>query len=124
MWQFLFFIIFILLIQGLSKILEKETKKRNSEEKPVTEEELEKYFETLGFPTLRIPKPKREKPPEKKKEEKVEVPVIKEEKPLLKPEISKIEKKILPEFLLERLEEGIILSEILGPPKALRKPRW
>jgi len=138
MWQLLFFVIFIFLIQGLSKVLEKETKKRRPQEKPASEE-IEEYFESIGFPTIRMPVPKKERPAEKKKIE-VEVPAIKE-KPVLKPEIPKIKEEILslfslkpqipkikeeilPLFSLEKIEEGIILSEILGLPKSLRKPRW
>lgn len=114
MWQLLFFIILILLIQGLSKILEKETNKKEPKE------EIEKYFETLGFPTIRIP-PKKEKPP-KLEEKKMEAqpPIIKEERPVLKEKISEIKEEISPLFPPGKLEEGIILSEILGPPKASR----
>lgn len=85
-------------------------------------EEEEEILETLGLP-LPIP---REKPKEKieeapiliqKEEVKPEIEVTPVE-PLPKPEISPETKP--PEFLSsDKLEEGIILSIILGPPKAL-----
>ncbi len=124
MWRFLFFIIFILLIQGLFKLLEKGEKEEELEEKPTTEEELKKYFEALGLP-VRVPTSKKEKIPKKKEEiEEVKPSIIRpsaveEKRPIPTPKI-KTEEEILTYFPSEKLEEGIILSEILGPPKSLK----
>lgn len=121
MWQFLFFIIFILLIQGLFKLLEKE---EELEERPTTEEKLKKYFEALGLP-IEVPTSKKEKILKKKEEIEEAKPsiirpsAVEEKRPIPTPKIE-VEEKILTYFPSEKLEEGIILSEILGPPKSLK----
>lgn len=113
------------MMQSLSKLLEKEAKKRRSQEGPVSEEELKDYFENLEFPHREIPIPEKRAPLPK-----VEPPIAprfpeKIEKRIEAPvaiEAPKIEEKEF-ELDLEDLEQGIILSEILSPPKAFRSSR-
>ena len=124
MWRFLLFITFIILIQRLIKTLQEQQR----EQPEPTEDEIRNYFQSLGFPPPEEipPKPKPEKPKEpvivKKaiKEPGVEITELKPRRIEPSPkQIEKIEKKVSV-FSTDKLEEGIILSEILGPPKAYR----
>jgi hypothetical protein len=122
-WQFLIFIIFILLLRKASRTLEEQ---RKEQQKEPTEEEIKNLFQTLGFP------PPQEIPPEPKPERAEEPVIVKKEikkpevkiaelKPAkIKPPPKQVEeaKEELLTFSQDKLEEGIILSEILGPPKA------
>ena len=128
MFRFLIFLIIILLIQKKLKALQERQKQQQEEP---TEKEIKHYFQSLGFPPP-------EEIPSKPKQEKTKEPVIVQKK-IKKPEIKIAEiestkhklplkeiedpKERLPSFLTDKLEEGIILSEILGPPKAYRSCR-
>ena len=124
MFRFLLFLIFIILIQRMLKTAQEQQK----EQKEPTKDEIKKYFLTLGFPAPEEsqPKPPREKPRQPlivKKEMKeagvkIAEPKPKKAKPIIKQEEEAEER--LPIFSRDKLEEGIILSEILGPPKAYR----
>ncbi len=126
MWRFLLFVIFIILIQRLTRVLQEQQKE---EQREPAKEKINELFKTLGFP---LPE---ETPPEPKSErlESPKEPVI-VKKEIKKPEVeiaefkpTKIEpppkrteeeEEELPAFSTDKLEEGIVLSEILGPPKA------
>lgn len=105
--------LFILFMFILQIFLTKAAKKQR--ELPSSEEEIGDIFETLGFP----------KPPVQPK--RVEPEIIKPQVPeeIIPPEeIKKVpailaeETKKEPYLSRETLEEGIVLSVILGPPKA------
>ena len=125
MWRFLLFIIFIILIQKLSKALQEQQKEQQKE---TTKEKVEDIFQTLGFPLPEEippePKPVRPKEPAiikkeiKKPEPEIKIPEFKP--PEIIPEPKQIEeaKEELPTFSTDKLVEGIVLSVILGPPKA------
>ena len=123
MWQFLIFIIFILLLQRLSKNLEEQRRQQQEEEK---EEKIKDFFQTLGFPLPEEipPKPKPEEPKEpaviKKEIKKPEAGIAELKPEKVEPRGKEIEEdeEELPTFSEDKLEEGIILSAILGPPKA------
>ena|GEM_PF-1281398 len=123
MFRFLTFLIFIILIQRLIKTLQGQQKKQTEP----TEEEIKNYFQSLGFP------PPRELPLKPKPEKPKQPSIVKRE--IKKPEVRIPELKLarveapqkeiieeadaeLPTFSEDKLEEGIILSEILSPPKA------
>ena len=128
MWRFLTFLIFIILIQRLLKSLQEQQK----EQKQPTEQELKNYFQGLGFPREEEipaeskPEPKPEKPKQpvivKKEAKELEVETA-EPKPV---EIEFLPKKAeeveeeLPDFSTDKLEQGIVFSAILGPPKAYK----
>lgn len=119
----------------ISGILKKRTKqpeedKRQPYPKPPPEPEKrteleERILEALGFP---VPKPApAPAPPLVKKKPKLQ-PVILEKKPAAEikapptPAVIKTEEKAIPAPLVfspDKLEEGIILSTILGPPKSI-----
>ena len=122
MFRFLLFITFLILIQKLIKTLQEQQK----EQKEPSEEETKDYFQSLEFPTPEeIPSE-----PKQEKLEKLKEPVI-AKREIKRPEIKIAEFKPtrievppkqaeeeLPTFSQDKLEEGIILSAILGPPKA------
>ena len=122
MWQFLTFIIFIILIQKLVKTLQEQQK----EQKEPTEEELRNYFQTLGLPLPEEippePKPKRPKQPAiaKKEIKEPEIKVAELEPVKIEPLPKQAEEpeEELVTFSTDKLEEGIVLSVILGPSKA------
>ena len=123
MFRFLIFLIFIIFIQRLFKTLQEQQREQPKEP---AEEEIKNYFQTLGFPAPE------EIPPEPKLERPKQPPIVKEEdrKPQVKlaelkpakiePQPEQIEKpkEELLSFSTDKLEQGIILSAILGPPKA------
>ena len=128
MFRFLTFLIFIILIQKLLKTL-KEQQKQQQEP---TEDEIKNYFQSLGFP------PPEELPVQSKPESPEQPPLVKRE--IKKPEVEVSElkpvkikapckeiieetKEELPDFSEDKLEQGIILSEILSPPKAYQNRR-
>lgn len=123
MWQLLLFIIILIVFQKLSKTLQQQQEQQQRES---GEEKIGDLFKTLGFPLPEEipPKPEWKKPEEplivKRKVKKPEVKIT-ELKPL-KPELPPEEAEVLKEeelaFPQDKLEQGIILSEILGPPKA------
>ena len=119
MFRFLLFITFLILIQKLIKTLQEQQK----EQKEPSEEETKDYFQSLGFPPPREippqPKPERPKEPVIAKRE-IKRPEIKiaEFKPTRIEVPPKQAEEELPTFSQDKLEEGIILSAILGPPKA------
>ena len=123
MWQFLIFIMFILLLQKFSKNLEEQRKQQEEETK---EEKIGDLFQTLGFPLPEETPPRPEwKMPKEPAIVKKEIKRPEAEIAELKPEkietpIKQIEEaeEELPTFSEDKLQEGIILSEILGPPKA------
>ena len=124
------FILFILLLILLHKLNKSIKEQQGRQEEEPSEEEIRDYFKTLGFPV-----PEEETP--KLKQEKLK------EKLIVKREIKTTEKKVadlkptvteapykpleetqeLPSLTQDKLEEGIILSEILGPPKAYQSRR-
>ena len=124
MWQLLLFIIFIILIQKLNKGL-KEQGQQERRKPSSSEETLKDIFQTMGFP---LP----EELPTKPKPEKPKKPVIKKtarepEIKITQQESAKLETLAAPleettEELLalsqDKLEQAIILTEILSPPKA------
>lgn len=99
MWPFLIFIIFLIVFSYLSKVLEQQQEK----------EKIEKQPSQIGLPLL-----------EEARQPKPQIITIKE----ALPEAVQIQEKIQEEaeepsyFSMDKLEEGIILSIILGPPKA------
>lgn len=123
MWQLLLFIIFFFLIQKFSKTLEEQQKK---EERKPAEERMKDLLETLGFPFPQEipPQPKKERPEEpvivRKEIKKPEVKIIELKPAKLEPPPERVEetKEGLPTFSQDKLEEGIILSVILGAPRA------
>jgi hypothetical protein len=128
MFRFLTFLIFIILIQRLIKTLQGQQK----EQPEPTEDEIKDYFQNLGFPPPRElplkPKPEISKQPSivKREIKKAEVKIseVKPEKIEAAPkEITEEAKEELPTFSEDKLEEGIILSEILSPPKAYQMRR-
>jgi hypothetical protein len=122
MFRFLTFLIFIILIQKLLKTLQEQQKQQPEP----TEKEIKDYFQNLGFP------PPEELPAEPSREMLKQPVIVKEEikQPGPKPELKPVkaeapQKEIIEEtkqewlvFSEDKLEEGIILSEILSPPKA------
>ena len=125
MFRFLIFLIIILLIQRKLKALQEQQK--GQQEAP-TEEETKHYFQSLGFPPPEeIPsEPKQEKAKEpvivqkQIKRPEVKIAELKPIKFKLPPEETEEAEEQLPSYSADKLEEGIILSEILGPPKAYR----
>ena len=123
MWRFLLFIIFIILIQRLSKSLQEQQKEQQKEE---AEDRIENLFQTLGFPLPEKvpPQPKPEKPkepPVKKKDTKrPEVITTQFKPPEIKPQSNQLEEtqEELVTFSTDKLTEGVILAVILGSPKA------
>jgi hypothetical protein len=124
MFRFLLFLIFIILIQRLLKTLQ-EQKKQQQEE--AGKDKFEDIFQTLGFPFPQevTPEPEPEKPKQpsvvkmeiKKPEIKIpELKSVKIEAP--RKEITEEVKEELLALSEDKLEEGIVLSEILGLPKA------
>lgn len=117
----------IFLIWFISSQTKRKTKKTFPEEE--TDSEVGKdILETLGFPFPRIPK----KYPTEKKKEKI-VPVQSKVKEELKPKLEVTEPTLtvgikqpsLELFSLDKLQEGIIFSVVLGPPKSKNfLPRW
>jgi hypothetical protein len=122
MFRFLIFLTFIILIQKLLKSLQEQQK----EQAEPNEEEIRDYFQTLGFPPPReippAPKPEKPKKPliEKKKIKSLEAEFAQVKPVKIKPAPKQTEdrEEELSITLRDKLEEGIILSEILGPPKA------
>jgi hypothetical protein len=131
MFRFLTFLILILLIQRWLKSLQ-EQQEQQKEQKEPTEKEAKDYFQILGFPPAEElpPKPKLEKPKEpvvtvKKEVEKTELKIAELKPVKIEPSPQQIEEieEQLPDFSSDKLEQGIILSEILGPPKAYQTRR-
>lgn len=140
MQQLIIFIIFIILFQWLSKAIHKQQEQQQEKEPPAGPQKdrrrsgVEELFESLGFSLPEeIPSaPKQEKvvmpQSEINRNVKKRKPEIRLEPPKVNPEKDKIPYRQeeepassgLPEFSRDKLEEGIILSEILGPPKAYR----
>ena len=130
MFRFLTFLILILLIQRWLKSLQEQQEQQKEQEEP-TEKEVKDYFQFLGFPPAEElpPKPELEKPKQpaivKKKVKRIKEEVI-EAKPAeikLAPEKTEEAEELLPALSTDKLQEGIILSEILGPPKAYQTRR-
>jgi len=121
MFQLLFFLIFIIFIEILAKKIE-EAQKKESKEK-------EKQYDIFGLPPPEFPLPQTK--PKVQKAKKVPITKIeaekitpKEEKPkevlVIKPTVKSEIESIL-DLDTKKLETAIILSEILSPPKALRR---
>ena len=130
MFRFLTFLILILLIQRWLKSLQ-EQQGQQKEQKEPTEKEVKDYFQILGFPPAEElpPKPKLEEPKQpdivKKKvkglrEEAIEPKPV--ETKLAPKKTEEVEEELLA-FSSDELEQGIIFSEILGPPKAYQTRR-
>ena len=123
MLRFLTFLIYIILIQKLLKNLQEQQKEQ---QKQPTEQEIKDYFQTLGFPppeeTPPEPEPERPKQPVIAKQEikKPELEIVEPKSVKIEPQFQEIEEsqEELLTFSTDKLEEGIILSEILGLPKA------
>lgn len=113
--ELLFWLIIILIWIFISLL--KRTKTIPTKEEPSPPpKEWEEILETLGFPIP--PKPE---PPREIKLKLKEAPVVLETRTEKPPSIKIEEKRAEKEkvaFLTDRWEEGIILSTILGPPKA------
>ncbi len=114
---FTFLIILIFIFRGLSKLMKNTAKEEQEEARP---EEWKQYFEAIGIPPVKEEKEVPQMPPPLSREaEKIAV-----EPTPLKTEIKKREfgsefpASIIPSLSLDKVREGIILSEILGPPKA------
>ncbi len=120
MFRFLIFLIFIILIQRLLKTLQEQQKQQQEP----TEKEIKNYFQALGLPPIKElpPEPRPEKakqPPIRIKKPEVKIPELKPVKmKAMHKEMIEETKEELPVFSEDKLEEGIILSAILGPPKA------
>jgi len=118
MFHLLFLIFFIILMQILSKKLEEVKQKEEKSQKP---------YDIFALPPPEFPLPQT-KPKEVKKiplaKIETEKIVPKEEKPkqmqVFKPKVKSEIESIL-DLDKEKLETAIILSEILSPPKALRR---
>lgn len=122
----LIFWLIVISIWLFSNLLKK--KQPTADRKP--EEKLKDIFKTLGFPVPEIPQSQQENIP--KPEIKPSTYIVDKEKELKKvlkekfkktvqtpPEIATAEKEKPPlDFSLDKLKEGIILSVLLGPPKA------
>lgn len=127
MGRFLIFIIFLILLRKFVENLQKQQKQEQEEPR---EKEIDNYFQALGFPPPEEikPEPKLRLRPEKPKEPvtiKKEIKKTETITPKLKPtqvmpslEQTEKTKEELLVFSQEKLQEGIILSIILGPPKA------
>lgn len=118
-------IIFIWVFSALKK-----TRRKDSKSGEKTPSELEKkILEALGMSFPEIPEPAIQKPPEPKIEEKIhyvekemeakapcEVP-----KPAITTVIAEETERESPDLsTVENLQEGVVFSVILGPPKAYR----
>lgn len=114
-------IILIFIFRGLSKLAER-ARKEEEEKKEPHPQEWKRYFEKIGIP-----------PAEEKEEILLPVLSVKAKKTKIKPVPSKREIKKegailkspplkIPTLSLDKVREGIILSEILGPPRAKNKP--
>ena len=118
---FIIFIVVIFIFQALGQVLTKRQKQTTPQgEKPSKGKTIEDILKTLGFPPIEeeppaeviVEKKKEEKPKIEKavggkpQEEEKTVPALAEKLP---------EKEFLP---LDKLEEAIIYSTIIGPPKA------
>lgn len=113
-------IILIFIFRGLSKLME-NVHREEEKEKP-SPEEWKQYFERIGIPPLEKEKEALPPPPTPAEAKKVEVRHV--------PLKTKIKKEKAPSQLpplkipslsldsLDKLKEGIVLSEILGPPRA------
>lgn len=136
------FYIIIALIWIVSMILKARGKKGG--EVPPSEEEVEEYFRTIGLPPQELPtryEPTRPEVPLPPKREPIRPQPAEAKRPIPKVKAPEIKKEIKKEPLLpkevpvqkipplaktltkEQLQEGIILSTILGPPRAHRNLR-
>lgn len=106
MWRLLLFLIFIILFQRFSKALQEQQEKQQKEEQEIPPQ----------------PKPEKPKKPVIIKREikrpEVEIAEFRPTRIELPPKQTEEAKEQLPTLSTDKLEEGIILSEILGPPKA------
>ncbi|MCM8795917.1 MAG: hypothetical protein NC928_04470 [Candidatus Omnitrophica bacterium] len=121
MWQFLSFLLLIIIMHILL---------RTREEQKNTQQETKEERRTIwGFPPLEFPLPEPEPQPKKERPKEIPLAEIKKSKITPQEKSSSISPSVLslkPEIKAgidldkEKLEEAIILSEILGPPKARR----
>ena len=128
MFRFLIFLILIILMQRFIKTLQEQQQKeqQKKQQQEPTEDEVRNYFQILGFPLPEEipiePKPERQKEPviTKKEIKKTEVGVSEDKPEKPEPKLKQKEVKKEEVFILsaDKLEEGILLSEILAPPKA------
>lgn len=122
MWQLILLFIFIILLQRLSKTLQEQP--RRGQQGEVSRKKIEDLFQILGFPLPEEIPPKPERPKEpiivKRKTKKPEVEIAELKPAKIEPLPEQVEKtkEGLPTFSQDKLQEGIILSVILGPPKA------
>lgn len=113
-------IILIFIFRGLSKLIENARREEKKEEPHP--EEWERYFESMGIP-----------PPVEEEKEAPKLPPLlpKVEKKAVEPAplktkikkeelISELPPLKIPSLSLDKVREGIILAEILGPPLAKR----
>lgn len=112
-------IILIFIFRGLLKL--KERARREEEKEKPHPQEWKRYFEGIGIPPVEKEKevPSALLSREVKKVKVKPAPLkreIKKEEPILEPPPS-----IIPTLSLDKVREGIILSEILGAPRATRK---
>lgn len=128
MWRLLIFIISIILLKRFFESLQKQYEQQ--QETPG--EKSNNLFETLGFPVVEeIPaQPKPEQMPKKPviasreiKKPKLEPIGLKPAKVEPLPKQTEEAKQKLPFRSPDKLKEGIILSAILGPPKAYQLRR-
>ena len=124
MWQLFLFLILIIVFHKLSKVLQEQ---QEQQQKKSGEGKVRELFQTLGFPlpeeTVPLPKPQKPRPGKQEKiwkpaEEDAKLELTQPAKLQLPSEpVEKTEREPIV-FYRDKLEEGIILSEILGPPKA------
>ncbi len=118
---FLIFIIVMFLLQAVGQILTRRKRHFPREEKPPQEATLEDILERLGFPM--------EKPPLEEKPAEIEIEEASELEKAEEVKTGSEDEKIpepLPDKIPEKegilsfdkLEEAIIYSAIIGPPKA------
>lgn len=108
----------------------KKTRRKDSDSGKETPSEFEKkILEALGISFPKIPEPAIQKPPEPKIEEKIHYVEKKREPkaprdvpklPVAKVIVEETEREFPDSLTAEKLQEGIVFSVILGPPKAYR----
>ena len=125
---FIFLAVLFFIFRGLAKLLEGTAKGQPREEESSSAEKVEDYFETLGPPPVQYREPVLPRPPTIQRPEQIREKAMKKEEPSIqKVPLQEEYYSILPRPLSSRtVREGILLSVILGPPRA-KQPlttRW
>lgn len=130
---FIFLIVIIFILQWVAKLIQRARPQPEPEPEETLPSEIEEYFKSIGLPREEAKPsppeltPEREvvKPPKEAEKKKVITPaeeIKKEEEPATLRALPLKKFPLSLSFSAETITQGIILSTILGPPKA-RRPR-